>query len=97
MKKILLLSFMFVSVFSVKNTFASDREEIDILNQSNISLTEAIKIAEDNLNGKALEASIDDDAFSPVFEVKILKDNKVYDVKVDGKSKQVLGSREDRD
>lgn len=94
MKKILLALFV---LFSAQNVLADDRDEIDMLNQAKISLVDAIQAAEQNLNGKALEASIDDDAFTPTFEVKILKEGRVYKVRVDGKTKEVLGSREDRD
>ena len=94
MKKLLV---MLLVLFSAQNVFASDRDEISMLNQAKISLVDAIQAAESNLNGKALEASIDDDAFTPTFEVKILKEGRVYKVRVDGKTKEVLGSREDRD
>ena len=94
MKKLLV---MLLVLFSAQNVFASDRDEINMLNQAKISLVDAIQAAESNLNAKALEASIDDDAFTPTFEVKILKEGRVYKVRVDGKTKEVLGSREDRD
>ena len=94
MKKLLV---MLLVLFSAQNVFASDRDEISMLNQAKISLVDAIQAAESNLNGKALEASIDDDALTPTFEVKILKEGRVYKVRVDGKTKEVLGSREDRD
>ena len=94
MKKLLV---MLLVLFSAQNVFASDKDEINMLNHAKISLVDAIQAAESNLNGKALEASIDDDAFTPTFEVKILKEGRVYKVRVDGKTKEVLGSREDRD
>jgi len=76
---------------------ASDLEEVEMLSKSKINLTEAIALAEKHSGGKALSASIEDDSFSPTFEVSVTKDGKVYDVQIDGTKGEVTGSREDRD
>lgn len=79
------------------HAFGSEQEEIAMLDQSAITLTDAIESAESHLGGRALSAEIEDDSFSPRFEVTLTKDGKVFDVEVDGESGKVLGVREDRD
>lgn len=79
------------------SAYAADMSDIKLLNESKISLIEAIEAAQSNIGGKAIEASLDDDAWKPAFEVSIVKDNRVFDVQVDAISGKVLGSREDID
>lgn len=74
---------------------AEDASEIKALTEAKISLTQAIDAAEKHQGGKALDASIDDDSFSPTFEVSVVKDGKVFDVRVDGVKGTVIGARED--
>lgn len=76
---------------------AADADELRMLEQAKISLTQAIDAAERHQGGRAIEASLDDDSFQPAYEVSVVKDGRVYDVQVDGNSGQVLGAREDRD
>lgn len=76
---------------------ANDEEEIAMLDKSTISLTEAITLAEEHVGGRAFAAEVDDDSFSPRFEVTVTKDGKVFDVQVDGEKGEVLDSREDLD
>ena len=76
---------------------AEDASEIKALTEAKISLTQAIDAAEKHQGGKALDASIDDDSFTPTFEVSVVKDGKVYDVRIDGVKGTVLGAREDLD
>lgn len=77
--------------------FAADAGDIRLLNEAKISLVDAIKAAEGDVGGKAIEASLDDDAWKPAYEVSVVKDNRVFDVQVDAVSGGVLGSREDLD
>jgi uncharacterized membrane protein YkoI len=74
---------------------ASDADEIKMLAQTKISLQQAIELAQQHQGGQAFEASIDDDSFKPVYEVSVVKDNRVYDVWVDGVEGKVLRARED--
>lgn len=76
---------------------AEDASEIKALTEAKISLTQAIEAAEKHQGGQALDASIDDDSFTPTFEVSVVKDGKVYDVRVDGVKGTVIGAREDID
>lgn len=77
--------------------YAADADDIRLLNEAKISLTEAIAAAEKNVGGKAIEASLDDDAWKAAYEVSVVKDNRVFDVQVDAANGSVLGSREDID
>ncbi len=91
------LSLFFCSLVVANMAFAGDMAEVKMLNEAKITLQEAISIAEKHIGGKALSGSIEDDSFSPEFEVTVAKDNKVFDVKVNGVTKEVMGSREDVD
>ncbi len=96
MKKVIL--FFLISILATATiSFANDKEEIQMLKDAKISLTDAILIAEKHVGGKASSASIEDDSFSPEFEVTVIKDNKAFDVKINGLDKTVIGVKEDRD
>ncbi|MDC0709292.1 PepSY domain-containing protein [Stigmatella sp. ncwal1] len=82
--------------FAGGTALASDADEIKMLAQTKITLQQAIELAQQHQGGQAFEASIDDDSFKPVYEVSVVKDNRVYDVWVDGVEGKVLGAREDR-
>lgn len=71
--------------------------EIDAAADAKISLIKAIETAEAHQGGKAIEASFDDDSFSPTYEVELVKDTSLYDVRVDAVNGKVLGVREDKD
>ena len=75
----------------------ADKEEMAMLAEAKISLTDAIALAEKHVGGKATSASIEDDSFTPTFEVSVTKDGKLFDVQIDGVKGAVTGSREDLD
>ncbi len=75
---------------------ASDADELRMLAQTKITLQQAIDAAQRHQGGQAFEASIDDDSFQPVYEVSVVKDDRVYDVWVSGIDGKVLNVREDR-
>lgn len=76
---------------------AGDREDIRNLAATKVSLTEAIAAAEKHQGGKAVEASLDDDSFKPAYEVSVVKDDRIYEVHVNGETGEILGSREELD
>ncbi len=76
---------------------AADREDIRNLAAAKISLTDAIATAEKHQGGKAVEASLDDDSFKPVFEISVVKDDKIFEVHVNAETGEVIGAREDLD
>ena len=75
----------------------ADVEDARALDEAEISLTAAILAAEESTQGKAFEAQIEDDSFSPEFEVSVVADGKIYDVIVDGVTGEVKSTREDHD
>jgi uncharacterized membrane protein YkoI len=76
--------------------FASE-DEVLALSETKINLIQAINAAEKHQGGQAFEASLDDDSFKPTYEVAVAKNGTVYDVRIDGVTGEVLGSREDKD
>jgi len=75
----------------------ADRDDARRIQEASITLVEAIQAAEAHQGGKAFDAQIEDDSFSPEFEVTILADGRIFDVRVDAKTGDVIGSREDLD
>lgn len=74
---------------------ANDADEVRVLAETKITLTQAIAAAERHQGGQAYEAKVDDDSFKPEYEVDVVKDGRVYEVRVDGVSGAVIGARED--
>ncbi|WP_394752753.1 PepSY domain-containing protein [Crenothrix sp.] len=70
-------------------------KELALFSQAKISLTDAIKAAEQKTGGKAVEADIDDESSSVQFEIGILKDSKLHEVMVDGKTGDVVKVSQD--
>lgn len=70
-------------------------KELMLFTQATISLQEAIKAAEQKTGGKAMEAEIDDEAKTVQYEVEIVKDGKIHEVMIDGKTGQVLAVKQD--
>ncbi len=67
-----------------------EAKELKLFGEAKISLCEAIKAAEQKTGGKALEAELDDESNTVQFEIEILKDGKIHEVIVDGKTGKVL-------
>ncbi len=94
MKTLLLVSALIATPVMA---FAADRSDIRLLAETKISLVQAIQAAEKHQSGKAIDASLDDDSFKPAYEVSVVKDDRIFDVQVDGVTGEVLGAREDID
>jgi uncharacterized membrane protein YkoI len=76
----------------------ADRDDVRLLSETKINLTEAIAIAEKHQNGRAYEAELDSHRFAPVYEVKVVtSDNRVYEVNIDGVTGEVRNVKEDLD
>lgn len=67
-----------------------EAKELQLFSQAKISLSEAIKAAEQKNGGKALKAELNDESNTVQFEIEILKDGKIHEVMVDGKTGHVL-------
>ena len=64
--------------------------------RAQVSLVQAVIAAEQSAGGKAARAEFETDQKGPHYEVEIVSDAKVYDVRVDAVSGKVLSSVEDR-
>jgi uncharacterized membrane protein YkoI len=67
-----------------------EAKELKLFGMAKITLIEAIKAAEQNVGGKAMEAEVDDESNTVQFEIEILKDGKIHEVMVDGKTGKVI-------
>ena len=67
-----------------------EAKELKLFSQAKITLTEAIKAAEQKTGGKAMEAEVNDESDTVQFEIEVLKDGKIHEVIVDGKTGHVL-------
>ena len=66
------------------------------ISQSKISLTDAIAAAEQHVGGKAAKAEYEQQNGKWTFDVEVVKDKKVMEVKVDGANGKVLSATEDK-
>ena len=67
-----------------------EAKEQQLFSLAKISLTEAIKVAEQTIGGEAVEAELDDESDAVQFEVEVLKDGKIQKVIVDGETGHIL-------
>jgi len=79
-----------INLTQANETKDKEVNELQLFSQAKITLQEAIKIAEQKTGGKAIEAEIDDDSAAVQFEVEIVKEGKVHEVIIDGKTGKVL-------
>lgn len=79
-----------VSLAQATETKEKEVNELQLFSQAKISLQDAIKAAEQKTGGKAMEAELNDESAAVQFEVEIVKDAKVHEVIVDGKTGKVL-------
>ncbi|MES2662998.1 MAG: PepSY domain-containing protein [Pseudomonadota bacterium] len=96
--KLLALAVTATTIFGAHSiAFSDDQDDIRMLQESKISLIQAIQLAEKDQNGTAIQADLDDDSFSPTYEVTIMRENRFYDVRIDAVKGEVTGAREDKD
>ena len=67
-----------------------DMAEYNTMKQAKISLSQAIKNANQTLSGTVLEAEFDVEAGNPVYQIEIGSGSQVHDVVVDGMTGKVL-------
>ena len=94
MKNMITTSVIFVALAFFSTVAGADSSDVKMLKKAKITLVEAITTAERHKGGKAFEAEIDDKNSNPEFEVKVLKDQKVFEVTVDGLSGKVTQVKE---
>jgi uncharacterized membrane protein YkoI len=79
-----------VNLAQAAETKGKEAKELQLFSQATISLQDAIKAAEHKTGGKAMEAEINDESAAVQFEIEIVKEGKVHEVIVDGKTGHVL-------
>ena len=79
-----------VNLAQAAKSESKEAKELQLFSQATISLKDAIKAAEQKTGGKAMEAGMNDESAAVQFEIEILKDGKVHEVIVDGKTGKVL-------
>ena len=86
----ILITGIAVNVAQAGESKEKEAKELKLFNQAKITLTEAIKAAEQKTGGKAMEAEVDDESNTVQFEVEVLKEGKIHEVIVDGLTGKVL-------
>ena len=79
-----------VNVAQAGESKDEEAKELQLFSQAKISLHDAIKAAEQKTGGKAMEAELNDESDTVQFEIEVLKDGKIHEVMVDGKTGHVL-------
>jgi len=88
---------IFLGCFGIGAFSMADTSDARRLGETKVTLSQAIDAAQKETGGVAYEASLDDDSFTPTYEVNVAKDGKSYDVRVDAVTGKVTGTREDLD
>lgn len=87
---------LFTALMSVSLSSYADKNDWRGIENAEISLVDAIDIAEKHLKGKAYEANFEEDSFTPEYEVDVTVDNKGYELTIDGITGEVKRVREDK-
>ena len=75
----------------------ADRDDARMLAEAKITLIEAIEIAQEHQGGIAYDAKLDDDSFTPEYEVELVANDRFYEVTVDGVTGEIRKVKEDHD
>jgi uncharacterized membrane protein YkoI len=67
------------------------------IRQAKISLTDAVTAAEQQVNGKATRAEFEHSKQGWMYEVEVVSDTKVYDVRVSADNGTVISAQEDEE
>lgn len=94
---ILFVSFIVAGPGASLSAFADDDDGAHLVRGAEISLLEAIRTAEAHKEGRAFKAEVDDDSFTPTYEVSVATDSVMFEVRVHAETGKVLSAREDDD
>lgn len=97
-RKFYLAALAALSATAIGSAYAAKFVENDALAiaGAKISMTQAVTAAEQHVGGKASRAEYEEHKGQWVFDVEVVKDKKVMDVKVDPASGQILAAVEDK-
>jgi uncharacterized membrane protein YkoI len=96
MTKLFRLTALSICTFAGLAAFSSAKADNDHKQYSGtkIGMQQAVKIAEDHVGGKAIDAdfdsSDDDNNNGPVYEIEVIKDDIEHEVKIDAASGTIL-------
>lgn len=79
-----------VNLAQASESKEDEAKELRLFSEAQITLQDAIKAAEQKTGGKAMQAELKDESNTVQFEIEIVKEGKVYEAIVDGKTGQVL-------
>ncbi len=97
-RKIYLAALAALTAITIGTAYAAKSSENDALaiTGAKISLTQAVTAAEQHVGGKASRAEYEHHKGQWVFDVEVVKDKKVMDVKVNPTSGSVIVAAEDK-
>lgn len=82
---------------AISGVALADRDDVRMLAEAKITLIEAIEIAQAHQGGIAYDAKLEDDSFTPEYEVELVLEDRFYEVTVDGVSGEVRKVKEEQD
>lgn len=93
-----LLAFSMLALTTIGTVYArvttAENDALAIAS-ANISITQAISTAEQYVGGKAARAEYETYKGLRLFDLEVVKDNQVVDVKIDATSGRIIASTED--
>jgi uncharacterized membrane protein YkoI len=97
-RKLILAALTALSATAIGSAHAAKSAENDALaiSGATIDMPQAVTAAEQHVGGKASKAEYEQHKGQWVFDVEVVKDKKVVDVKVDPASGKVLAAIEDK-
>ena len=97
-RKIYMAALAALSATTIGTAYAAKSADNDALaiSGATISITQAVTAAEQHVGGKASRAEYERHKGQWVFDVEVVKDTKVMDVKVDPVSGNVIAATEDK-
>lgn len=73
-----------------------ENDAVAELAKAKVTLTDAVGTAEKHVQGRAARAELESGKTGPVYEIEIVANDKVFDVRIDAADGKVLSSQEDR-
>ena len=97
-RKILLAALAAITATTIGTVYAAKSAENDALaiNGVKISMTQAVTAAEQHVGGKASHAEYERHKGQWVFDIEVVKDTKVMDVKVNPANGSIIAASEDK-
>jgi len=87
-----------VAIVTAGNAQAASPRENDgrMITEAKVDLANAVTVAEDHVGGKATHAAFEPSHGQLLYDVEVVGDHQVMDVKIDAMNGQVLSARADR-